>query len=230
MRAITQIDAAADDRSSAMTISKIARRQTHQQSLERTSNHRKKSRSACASFPALIAVASGLIATTAMRTILVVGVDMIHKLTEPATLAAFCGATEPARLVGLRDRLTIAVRSVAGDAVVFAETTPRLPNTVCFGVPGVEAATLMIALDLAGIAASSGSACSSGKVAASHVLAAMGAPPELARGAIRLSLGWASGEADVERFTMAFASVMARMGAARRGAPTLTAEAAPAGQ
>jgi len=98
MRAITQIDAAADDRSSAMTISKIARRQTHQQSLERTSNHRKKSRSACASFPALIAVASGLIATTAMRTILVVGVDMIHKLTEPATLAAFCGATEPARL------------------------------------------------------------------------------------------------------------------------------------
>jgi cysteine desulfurase len=139
-------------------------------------------------------------------------------------------ATEPARLLGLRDRLTIAVRSVAGDAVVFAETTPRLPNTVCFAVPGVEAATLMIALDLAGIAVSSGSACSSGKVAASHVLAAMGAPPQLARGAIRLSLGWASGEADVERFTMAFASVMARMGAARRGAPTLTAEAAPAGQ
>ena len=115
-------------------------------------------------------------------------------------------ATEPARLVALRDRLTVAVRSVAADAVIFAETAPRLPNTVCFAVPGVEAATLMIALDLAGIAVSSGSACSSGKVAPSHVLAAMGVRPELARGAIRLSLGWASGEADVERFAAAFAA------------------------
>ena len=138
-------------------------------------------------------------------------------------------ATEPARLVGLRDRLTIAVRSVAGDAVVFAETTPRLPNTVCFGVPGVEAATLMIALDLAGIAVSSGSACSSGKVAPSHVLAAMGVRPELARGAIRLSLGWASTEADVERFAAAFASVMARMRAARHGASAILAEPRTAG-
>ena len=137
-------------------------------------------------------------------------------------------ATEPARLVGLRDRLTIAVRSLAGDAVVFAETAPRLPNTLCFAVPGVEAATLMIALDLAGIAVSSGSACSSGKVAPSHVLAAMGAPPVLARGAIRLSLGWASGEADIERFATALASVMARLRAARRGAAALTVEAAPA--
>jgi cysteine desulfurase len=135
---------------------------------------------------------------------------------------------EPPRLCGLRDRLTNAVRSVAADAVVFAETAPRLPNTVCFAVPGVEAATLMIALDLAGVAVSSGSACSSGKVAPSHVLAAMGAPPELARGAIRLSLGWASTETDVERFALAFASVMARMRAARRGAAALIAEPAPA--
>jgi cysteine desulfurase len=155
-----------------------------------------------------------------------------------ATIAAFGAAAhaclaevnaEPARLIGLRDRLTAAVRSVAADAVVFAETAPRLPNTVCFAVPGVEAATLMIALDLAGIAVSSGSACSSGKVALSHVLAAMGVRPELARGAIRLSLGWASTEMDVERFAAAFASVMARMRAARRGALALTAEAAPAG-
>jgi cysteine desulfurase len=155
-----------------------------------------------------------------------------------ATIAAFGAAAraclaevsaEPARLVELRNRLAIAVRSVAEDAVVFAETTPRLPNTVCFAVPGVEAATLMIALDLAGIAVSSGSACSSGKVAPSHVLAAMGVRPELARGAIRLSLGWASEEADVERFAAAFASVMARMRAARRGVLALT-EAAPAGE
>jgi cysteine desulfurase len=142
-----------------------------------------------------------------------------------AAIAAFGAAAraclaeldaEPARLSGLRDRLTIAVRSVAADAVVFSETAPRLPNTVCFAVPGVEAATLMIALDLAGIAVSSGSACSSGKVAPSHVLAAMGVPRVLARGAIRLSLGWASTEADVERFSEAFAGVMARMRAGRR--------------
>jgi cysteine desulfurase len=102
--------------------------------------------------------------------------------------------------------------------VVFAETAPRLPNTVSFAVPGVEAATLMIALDLAGVAVSSGSACSSGKVAPSHVLAGMGTAPELARGAVRLSLGWASTEADVDRFAQAFTSVMARMRAARRSA------------
>ena len=80
-------------------------------------------------------------------------------------------AMEPARLAQLSDRLTIAVRSVAADAVVFSEAAPRLPNTVCFAVPGVEAATLMIALDLAGVAVSSGSACSSRKVAPSRVLA-----------------------------------------------------------
>jgi cysteine desulfurase len=147
-----------------------------------------------------------------------------------AAIAAFGAAAraclaeldqEPARLIGLRDRLTTAVRSAAADAVIFAETAPRLTNTVCFAVPGVEAATLMIALDLAGIAVSSGSACSSGKVAPSHVLAAMGVRPKLARGAIRLSLGWASTDADVDRFAMAFASVMARMRAARRSAVAL---------
>ena len=152
-----------------------------------------------------------------------------------AAIAAFGAAaraclaeldSEPARLIGIRDRLTIAVRSVAADGVVFAETAPRLPNTVSFAVPGVEAATLMIALDLASVAVSSGSACSSGKVAPSHVLAAMGTAPELARGAIRLSLGWASTEADVDRFAEAFAAVMARMRAARQSALATLAEAA----
>ena len=90
-----------------------------------------------------------------------------------------------------------------------------MPNTLCFAVPGVEAATLMIALDLAGVAVSSGSACSSGKVAPSHVLAAMGVAPELARGAIRLSVGWASEEDDVRRFAAAFAASIGRMAAGR---------------
>ena len=69
----------------------------------------------------------------------------------------------------------------------------------------------MIALDLAGVAVSSGSACSSGKVALSHVLSAMGIEPALARGAIRLSLGWASGAGDVIQFGEAFAEAVGRM-------------------
>ena len=120
-------------------------------------------------------------------------------------------AEEEARLLALRDRLADAVRGAAPDAVVFGETVPRLPNTLCFAVPGVEAATLMIALDLAGVAASSGSACSSGKVTPSHVLSAMGVRPELARCAIRLSLGWTSSDIDIERFVEAFSAALGRM-------------------
>ena len=159
------------------------------------------------------------------------GTESVAAIAAFGAAARACAAeldTEPARLTGLRDRLTTIVRSVASDAVIFAETAPRLPNTVCFAIPGAEAATLMIALDLAGVAVSSGSACSSGKVAPSHVLAAMGAPAELARGAIRLSLGWASTEMDVERFAAALTSVIGRMRAARRGAVARNPEAAPA--
>ncbi len=135
-------------------------------------------------------------------------------------------AAEAERLLALRERLTRAMRSIAPDAVVFSEEAPRLANTVCFAVPGVEAATLMIALDLAGIAVSSGSACSSGKVAPSHVLAAMGVAPGLARGAIRLSLGWASDVGDLDRFTEAFAGAIARMRTSRRGGASSSGEAA----
>ena len=95
------------------------------------------------------------------------------------------------------------VLAAAPDAVVFGAGAPRLPNTHCFAVPGVEAATLMIALDLAGVAVSSGSACSSGKVTPSHVLAAMGVGADLARSAMRVSLGWNSAAPDVERFAQA---------------------------
>src|SRR5271165_4741037 len=122
---------------------------------------------------------------------------------------------EGERLAALRDRLADAVRVAAPYAVVFGESAPRLSNTVYFGVPGIEAATLMIALDLAGVAVSSGSACSSGKVTPSHVLAAMGVPRELALDAIRLSLGWASTDADVERFAEAWDAAIARMTAGR---------------
>jgi cysteine desulfurase len=124
-------------------------------------------------------------------------------------------SVEAERLLTLRERLARVVRDAFPHAVIFGETAPRLPNTICFAAPGVEATTLMIALDLAGVAVSSGSACSSGKVAPSHVLAAMGAAPELTRGAIRLSLGWASREDDVRRFAAAFAASIGRMAAGR---------------
>ncbi|MGA2043703.1 MAG: aminotransferase class V-fold PLP-dependent enzyme, partial [Roseiarcus sp.] len=118
---------------------------------------------------------------------------------------------EPARLAALRDGLAAHVRRLAPDAVVFGAGATRLPNTLCFAVPGIGAETLLIALDLAGIAASSGAACSSGKVARSPVLEAMGVDPALAAGAIRLSLGWSSDAADVARFGAAFGEILGRM-------------------
>jgi cysteine desulfurase len=142
------------------------------------------------------------------------GTEDVAAIASFGAAARSCLAEAPAeaaRLLVLRERLADAVRFVAADAVVFGEAAPRLPNTLCFAIPGVEAATLMIALDLAGVAVGSGSACSSGKVTPSHVLAAMGVPRNIARGAIRLSLGWASQEADAERFAEAFGNAIARM-------------------
>jgi cysteine desulfurase len=118
---------------------------------------------------------------------------------------------EAARLEALRDRLANAVRAAAPDAAIFAEAAPRLPNTLCFAVPGVSAETLVIGLDLAGFAVSSGAACSSGKVSPSHVLAAMGVEASLASGAVRLSIGWSSTSEEVARFGQTFGSVLAPM-------------------
>jgi cysteine desulfurase len=82
-------------------------------------------------------------------------------------------------------------------------------------VPGVKAETALIALDLDGMAVSSGSACSSGKIAASHVLQAMGVAPELARGAIRVSSGFSSAESDIDRFLNAWSKVLGTLSRGR---------------
>lgn len=111
----------------------------------------------------------------------------------------------------LRDELEAKVLSLAPDAVVLSAGVKRLPNTSCIAVPGAKAETLVIGLDLAGVAVSSGSACSSGKVEASHVLAAMGVAPELAQGAIRISLGFATKRDDIENFLEAFGQLIKRM-------------------
>jgi cysteine desulfurase len=102
------------------------------------------------------------------------------------------------RLEGLRNHLENGLRQTP-DMIVFSDDVTRLPNTTLFTVPGLKAETAVIGFDLAGIAVSSGSACSSGKVQPSHVLQAMGYGPKLAQGAVRLSLGWSTSEADIDR-------------------------------
>ncbi|MEM6666899.1 MAG: aminotransferase class V-fold PLP-dependent enzyme [Pseudomonadota bacterium] len=87
---------------------------------------------------------------------------------------------------------------VAPDAMVFAAEVERLDNTLCIACPGLSAAVALIQFDLEGIALSSGSACSSGKVARSHVLQAMGVSDNLADGALRISLGPETQEKDID--------------------------------
>jgi cysteine desulfurase len=126
-----------------------------------------------------------------------------------AELAAAELAEAPS-LVRLRDALEAGVRAASNKAVVIGAGQARLPNTSCLALPGIKAETQVMALDLAGVAVSAGSACSSGKVSASHVLAAMGLPRTVAASAIRVSLGWTTGDHDVERFVAAWRAMAAR--------------------
>ena len=107
-------------------------------------------------------------------------------------------AGDAIRLEGLRTRLESGLRQTPVSWCSPIEA-PRLPNTTLFTVPGLKAETAVIGFDLAGIAVSSGSACSSGKVQPSHVLEAMGFGREIAQGAVRLSLGWSTSDADIDR-------------------------------
>src|SRR5262245_22526245 len=116
-------------------------------------------------------------------------------------------AAEQAHMLPLRDRLEAELIAATPSATIFGRSSQRLPNTTLVALPGMKAETAVIAFDLEGIAVSSGAACSSGKVAPSHVLAAMGMPPELARGAIRVGLGRSTTESDVERFLAAWIKV-----------------------
>ena len=98
----------------------------------------------------------------------------------------------------LRDAFEGALTEMAPDAVIFGQNAERVGNSCQFAIPGLKGETTLIQLDLSGVAVSSGSACSSGKVAASHVLTAMGFGPDIAGGAIRVSFGWSSGKADLD--------------------------------
>lgn len=114
-----------------------------------------------------------------------------------AGFAAAAGATRrdiarTSALRDMRDELERRILDAVPDAVIHGAAAPRLCNTACVGMPGVEAEIQVMALDLAGIAVSAGAACSSGKVRASHVLTAMGVDPSAARNAVRFSFGWNS--------------------------------------
>ena len=107
-------------------------------------------------------------------------------------------STASARMTVLRDRLETGLKAISPEVIIFGQEAARLPNTTLFAVPGMKAETAVIAFDLEGVAVSSGAACSSGKVAPSHVLAAMGVPPVLARAGVRVSLGPTTAESDID--------------------------------
>lgn len=125
-----------------------------------------------------------------------------------AAVAGFGAAAEEAgaelthsaeRLAALRDRLERELLAIDPGAFIAGEGSPRLANTACVVVPGQAAETMVIRLDLAGVSVSAGSACSSGKVGASAVLAAMGLGEREARSGVRFSLGWTTRDDDIDK-------------------------------
>ncbi len=131
--------------------------------------------------------------------------------------ARAANAEDASNLARLRDRFEEQLRHFVPDLVVFGESTQRVANTSNFAIPGIAAETAVIALDLDGVMVSSGAACSSGKVKPSHVLKAMGVSPELAKSALRVSLGWNSTRSDIDAALEALEKLSARA-AARRAA------------
>lgn len=119
-----------------------------------------------------------------------------------AALNAAVGEQEAfaVRAEDLKQKLEAGLKAIAPDAVIFGESAKRLSNTTCFAIPGKTAELLLMAFDLEGVALSSGSACSSGKVERSDVLDAMAIPQALSSGAIRVSTGWTTQDSDIERF------------------------------
>jgi cysteine desulfurase len=132
-------------------------------------------------------------------------------------------ARDAPKITALRDGMEARLRQLSGSTIIFGvdgagEQPPaRLPNTTLFAVPGIKSETSVMALDLAGVAVSAGSACSSGKVAASPVLAAMGVPDEIATCAIRVSLGPKTTQNDVDLFLNAWNERVSRLSKVQSG-------------
>src|SRR5206468_1623544 len=112
------------------------------------------------------------------------------------------------RLAGLRARLEAAVEDTGG--VIIGKDSPRIPTIGAIALPGGSSASLLVQFDIAGIAVSAGSACSSGAMKSSTVLAAMGVPPEISNGFLRISFGPSTSDADVDRFLAEWSRIAER--------------------
>jgi len=121
-------------------------------------------------------------------------------------VAAFRAHTAP-----LQQKLEAGLKKIANDIIIVSENAPRVTNTTNIIVPNVPAETALMALDLEGIAVSSGSACSSGTFKPSHVLLAMGYDETSARSALRFSTGWATTEPEIDAALAAFTKVLSRV-------------------
>lgn len=119
---------------------------------------------------------------------------------------------ESAEMQRLRDQLQASLQAAAPDAIVFSGAVDRLPNTLQLTMPQVSSETQLMHFDLAGMAVSAGSACSSGRVEASHVLLAMGVAKDVAQTAIRISLGWNTTQADIDAFAASWIGLYQRLG------------------
>jgi cysteine desulfurase len=131
-------------------------------------------------------------------------------LARAAELAVEERETEMRRLGELRDRLEAALAQRIPDAVVHGRGAPRAPHILNLSVPGTDSESLLMALDLAGVACSSGSACQSGNVDPSHVLTALGVPRELAVAAVRMSLGPLTTAESIERVASLFPALITK--------------------
>ena len=132
-------------------------------------------------------------------------------LGRAAQLASAEQMAEADRLERLRELLVAGIRAVVPDIVITAEAGPRAPHIVSICTPGADSEALLMHMDLAGVAVSAGSACTTGAVEPSHVLTAIGVPRELALGALRFSFGHTTTEADVARAVAVFPSVVEKV-------------------
>ena len=146
----------------------------------------------------------------------------------PAAVAGFGAAAEHAladfdsnvkKMAGARDRIEAGIMELAPDCIIHARESPRLINTTFFSLPGLKAETAQIAFDLEGVALSAGSACSSGKVGPSHVLAAMGEDTDL--GGIRVSVGPDATDQEVAEFLRVFGKINEKRDKNRKEKTTL---------
>lgn len=125
--------------------------------------------------------------------------------------AELASVEEYQKLQTLRDEMEAALLDISPEIIIHGKDVNRVAGTSMFSLPGVKSETMMMALDLDGIAISNGSACSSGTVKTSHVLKAMGAPDDVASSALRISMGWNTNKNDTHRFIESWSKLYDRL-------------------